>query len=436
MQIALDTLRGYGRLSRHEIRSVFGKAARRRPAVRKNVLLLAPFLPPFDNGGVHRPLAWLQYASGNGWKTFAISRPFTGAASVLGTYLQGRMPPETSVSYMEELAIRPSWSLFPRTDGTFLGALGSIPLGETLIRRNDIAAVVATGPSFDFFVSAFYLAKSHNLPLVLDYRDEWTENPFATVQCGNSDRFWEARCLKAADLVTFTSKRMMAHNQRAFPGLLDDKARILRNGWEPQDLEAARETVARTPEKRGGGLTIMFAGTMGDATLPGEFLNDLTVLCAEGAAWRDRLLLHVIGTRVPEAEAQLAAFAHRSHVAVEGIFPKNIANALLRESDAVLLLTPDAMARYIPGKLFEYLASGKPVLVYGTAGEAAEIVTELGAGEFVPAGDSAALHKTLEALRTSPTERWNTPRRRRWVEDHTREALARQFYGMLDALVG
>jgi glycosyltransferase involved in cell wall biosynthesis len=93
------------------------------------------------------------------------------------------------------------------------------------------------------------------------------------------------------------------------------------------------------------------------------------------------------------------------------------------------------MERYIPAKLFEYMASGKPVLVHGVAGEASRIVTQLRAGVFGPAGDASALHAALNELRESIPDDWNTPERHRWAEQHTREALAQRFFGLLNTLV-
>ena len=81
---------------------------------------------------------------------------------------------------------------------------------------------------------------------------------------------------------------------------------------------------------------------------------------------------------------------------VQGNQPKDLANAMIRDSDVVLLLTPSGMERYIPAKLFEYLASGKPVLVHGSAGEASRIVKELGAGFFIPTGNVSALAEALD----------------------------------------
>jgi glycosyltransferase involved in cell wall biosynthesis len=108
---------------------------------------------------------------------------------------------------------------------------------------------------------------------------------------------------------------------------------------------------------------------------------------------------------------------------------------MIRSADVLLLLTPRGMERYIPAKLFDYLAADRPILVHGAKGEASDIVTQLGAGLFVPQGDPAAMSRALHEIREGPGQRWQTAPRGAWMRDHTRQALAREFFRKLDGLV-
>jgi hypothetical protein len=342
------------------------------------------------------------------------------------------MPEKANVSVMHEVDLRPSWSLFPRTDGTFLGALGAIASGNTIIRTHGIPVIVATGPSFDVFIAAYYLSRMHGVPLVLDYRDEWTQNPFSMVRPGNSDAYWESRCLKAADLVLFTTDRMRRHHNEVFPGMLEAKSMVLHNGWEAVD---SGEGVAAGHAVDPAHMKITFAGSMGHATLPGGFLDDLARSLSDWPELREIVRVEFVGFRVAEAEAQMAAFPYGANLTGRGIYAKDIANAMMRASDVLLLLVPGGMERYIPAKLFDYLAAGKPILVHGTEGEASDIVAKLGAGLFVRQGDVAALSRALHELRQRPAQQWRSDSRLAWVHDHTRESLAGEFFRRLDALL-
>ena len=91
----------------------------------------------------------------------------------------------------------------------------------------------------------------------------------------------------------------------------------------------------------------------------------------------------------------------------------------------------------VPGKLYEYLDSGRPVLgLLDADDEAAQLVRRSG-GMLLPPGDSPALARELAAR----YERWRagnrtSDERPAWLAEHTREHLAGELASALDALVG
>ena len=79
--------------------------------------------------------------------------------------------------------------------------------------------------------------------------------------------------------------------------------------------------------------------------------------------------------------------------------PRRESLALQRDSDALLLLIPDAGGRgkgVLSGKVFEYLAAERPILAaVPPDGEAAELIRGTGAGVVAAPGDVAALTAAL-----------------------------------------
>jgi glycosyltransferase involved in cell wall biosynthesis len=82
--------------------------------------------------------------------------------------------------------------------------------------------------------------------------------------------------------------------------------------------------------------------------------------------------------------------------------PRAASLALQRDSEALLLLIPDADGRgkgVLSGKVFEYIAVGRPILaVVPPDGAAAELIRETGAGVVAPPDDPAAIRAALEGL--------------------------------------
>jgi hypothetical protein len=109
--------------------------------------------------------------------------------------------------------------------------------------------------------------------------------------------------------------------------------------------------------------------------------------------------------------------------------------ALLAAADICLVPLRDMplFSSFIPSKMFEYLAAGKPV-VAALAGEAAQILREAGAWVVSPA-DSEALATAIRVLAADPQQRHAMGLQGRcYVEKHfDRRALARLYRKLLDA---
>jgi glycosyltransferase involved in cell wall biosynthesis len=113
--------------------------------------------------------------------------------------------------------------------------------------------------------------------------------------------------------------------------------------------------------------------------------------------------------------------------------PHDQVPALLAAADICLVPLRDVpmFSAFIPSKLFECLAAGRPV-VGAVAGEAAQILREAGA-QVVPPADSTALAAAIEALAADPPRRTAMGRQGRcYVEKYfDRDTLARQYHKLL-----
>jgi glycosyltransferase involved in cell wall biosynthesis len=82
--------------------------------------------------------------------------------------------------------------------------------------------------------------------------------------------------------------------------------------------------------------------------------------------------------------------------------PRTESLRLQRDSEALLLLVPDADGRgrgVLSGKVFEYLAAGRPILaVVPPDGAAAELIRETGAGVVVAPDDVEGIREALAGL--------------------------------------
>jgi glycosyltransferase involved in cell wall biosynthesis len=133
------------------------------------------------------------------------------------------------------------------------------------------------------------------------------------------------------------------------------------------------------------------------------------------------------------ADAAIREFPYPGVLEVVDQVGKREAIRCMHDADVLLLLSAPGLARYLPSKLFEYLASRRPVLIFGSAGESSALVDKLGAGMLCPPGSGEALGDTLTklcALDLSPHEHAVGA----WLQEHRRDVLAASAFDTIGSL--
>ena len=424
-----DTARGYRLWWAAEGNSARGRLSS-GPSNARHALIVAASLPPRFGGGVFRPTSWLRYGPDNGWRVSAVTRSLTESPTDAGRQLAATIADTVKIVHATPLALAPSHRLFARVDGGLIAALEVYFAAARDFADDPPSVVIGSGPSFNMFAAAFLLARRFGAKLVLDYRDEWTDNPFTAVNAGKLDLWWERRCLAAADAVLFTTESQRLRSAAIFAGMAEGKRHVLPNGWEPDPSRAAKPVNG----DRRDTLDIAFSGGLGEHCLPGAFLRDCARVFESHAALRETVRLHFIGRRAPVADSELQAFRFADRLVLHGLQPKPYADAMIRGADALLLIATPDLARYIPGKLYEYLASDRPILIHGHPGEVTSIVSRLRAGLFVQEGKVADLAEAFSAFWSQPAANWSSPQRSAWTKSRTRERLARDLFELISDL--
>jgi glycosyltransferase involved in cell wall biosynthesis len=243
-------------------------------------------------------------------------------------------------------------------------------------RQAPFDLVVATGNPFASFAAAWALGRALRVPYVVDYRDAWTFNQF-TEQIrfpeGGTMMKWESRVLRGAAEIVFVNDGMRQWHRDRYP-FAADRMTVVPNGWEPEILGRA-QFEASDPDRP---LRFGYMGTV-TSYLPLDVLF---------AGWR-RALAHPL-----MAGAELNIHGHlgffpddvaplRERIELEsdgnvryrGAFAKTEAPSVYGQTDVLVFCVPGA--RYVTsGKVFEYMASGKPIVSVHAPGIAAAEVLD------------------------------------------------------------
>ncbi|WP_375138457.1 glycosyltransferase [Rubrivivax albus] len=321
-----------------------------------------------------------------------------------------------------------SWRLFPKVDGSFANAVQAALLAFEHLRNDPPAMVLASGPPFSMFLTARWVARHFGVPLVLDYRDEWTECPFDFVSAGPDDRRYEQACLAEASAVIFTTESHREHQLRTFSGLSRERTHVLPNGWEPEDF--AEPVGSATVLPRQGPLRLAHVGTLSGHTSPRHFVDALDAALASAPEWRQKLRIEFIGRRSPREHADLVQSRNADLISIVDHVPKTEAVQRMQAADALLLLASADLERYLPGKLFDYIAARRPVLVCGWPGESSHaLVDQLGMGVLCQPDRPGAMLDALKMLE----QRRNSPANSEvesWLNRHRRDVIAQQAFAL------
>jgi glycosyltransferase involved in cell wall biosynthesis len=285
-----------------------------------------------------------------------------------------------------------------KTPATRLGLYGSYVAGATLVGlaadRPDV--IFASSPPLPDAIPAAVVAIRHRCPWVLDVRDLWPEAAVAMGQLSNPRVVGLvarlARLLYArADAITTVTEPFKA----AIAALTPDagKIELLPNGttrfWlDAYDIQVTREEVGLPRE----GFLWTYAGNMSAAQGLASAVEAARLL-GDGF----HLLLVGEGPEREDLERQAAAAPTGSTIFRRQVEPQEAAR-LLRASDALLVQLADqpALRDFVPSKLYDCCAVGRPVVV-AAAGEATRLAE--GAAVGVPPGDPEALAAAIRRLR-------------------------------------
>jgi glycosyltransferase involved in cell wall biosynthesis len=189
--------------------------------------------------------------------------------------------------------------------------------------------------------------------------------------------------------VTRTS---LAEIRKRYPEQPDQKFFLLFNGYDPEMFAGFR------PRQGAGGgrIVVTHVGTAYKTASPRFYLDALDGL---PEAVRSRVETRFIG-RISEAEEAVLQ-GRKSPVRVVGFQPQSEALRQMEDTDYLLLTMTNDIS--LPGKLFEYLATGKRILALSPkGGEVDRILQETGAGWCVDPGDAAGIQAMIRMALDGP----------------------------------
>jgi glycosyltransferase involved in cell wall biosynthesis len=390
--------------------------------VSRSVLMVSWLFPPHVSIGAKRAYRFARWLPSHGWNPTVLCRRRAPASSRDPS--PWPLPPEVTVRAEYDAEV---FSRFAGGASTVTRDAVPEPLARGLRARLDerwklfVDAVLpleteaihaphaasridALAPSHDLVWTTSYpyhshwlgvrAARRHRKPLVVDLRDPWTPNwvhqrkyrPARAVEA-----WMEREVFEAADAIVVTTWALEALYRERFPRIAD-KFVTIHNAFDAVEGEAPPR------DARGPVRLVHFGNVYG----PWSFE---TLLCAmsslrrEGALAARSMVLENYGKLSDRDRALAASLGVADLVKVMPTVPYAEGMARMRSADLLVLAAwrdPDARL-YVQGKLFDYLAAGRPVVAETAHHDVTRILHETRAGAVVAPGDVDAMCASLRA---------------------------------------
>jgi glycosyltransferase involved in cell wall biosynthesis len=365
----------------------------------KKLLLVSQLAPPSGLIAARRVAALAKYLPRHGFEITVLTSKISGEGEITGA--------AEVVRTRDLLASGLNWrrqSLSVMSNGVAGEYRGPSPLQSVLVpdpaviswlpfalqralrlaQERSFDCVLTTSPPQTAHLVGAALAR-RGVCWVAELRDGWTFEPPRPE--------WPLRSLRAFDRRLERSLRGAAAVVGVTAPIVDDlqqrlglDARLITNGFDPEETPARDSEPLLEARKH----SVVHTGRIGvTGTRLGPLLEALWLLRDETA------LEFVFAGPLSESEAQ--ELAGEKLVRTVGSVGRAHVLRLQRAADTLLVLTEGAQRKSVAtGKLFEYLAAGKPVLVIGRETEAARIVEETGVGEAASSTDSKEIATVLK----------------------------------------
>lgn len=389
----------------------------------KKILFISYEFPPLKVGGVYRPLGFIKYLKEFGYEPIiltldlesiihASNRPdldYALGKEIIEQHKIIRIPSKLKATSSSK-TINFMNIYFNPTGREASGWKENFnKYASDIIHREKPVLIFVTAPPFSVISLANELAKKHDLPLVVDLRDAWSNwvvGPYASY-FHYLRVFWaERKILRVADKIVVTSKQTIADFKNLHSVIANSKYHYIPNGYDGElntwvnELgvkkeivigyvgsfyysPSARKNLLTSWYKKRGHNILQYTPNIQDWLYrsPFYFFKAISQLFILHPDLKDKLKVKFAGSKPKWLDEMVKEFALENTVEFLGVLPHTESIAFQRNTDLLLITSSkviDGLDYSIAGKTYEYFQNQKPILAFVCEGAQKEILEESG----------------------------------------------------------
>ena len=436
----------------------------------KRVLIISYYWPPTGGSGVQRWVKFAKYLPSEGWQP-VIYTPENPEQLAVDESLAAEVPEDAEIvktriiepyelykrvlrrsghskeavevnpvnaqnkSLLQKAAMWIRGNLF-RPDPRCLWIGPSVRFLKKYLAEHPVDLIVSTGPPQSMHMIGLRLSRETGLPWIADFRDPWTKIfYFKHLSMTSATEKWhskmEKKVLDEASAVVAVSPLV----QQEFQEMTDTPVELITNGFDECDFSSEQCT-----EEYGGAseeFIITHTGLFAADGNPTVLWDVLAEKCRTDEIFKKLLRIKLIGKTDDQILKALTDRGLEDSMINMGYQPHSVAVEQQRQASLLILplrKEPEYKA-VLPGKLFEYLASQRPILGIGQPdGAMAMIVNETRTGTVIDWEDRKGLTQYIEQCWERHLEgRLSTEGAD--LSRFTRRSLTRRMAGLFDKVV-
>lgn len=396
----------------------------------KKVLIITYYWPPSGGGGVQRWLKFSKYLPEHGvipivvspkgaeypvideslessipsevehvlipiWEPYKLFKKFTGKDKSTKVN-SGVLKDRSKQSFKEKLSLWIRGNVLIPDPRVFWVRPGHQKLRRYL-KENHVDTIVTTGPPHSVHLIGLKLKNEFGIRWIADFRDPWSEIDYLdefnlTLVARRVHEKLERKVLKKADTVLTVSHNWASDLER----LGANDVQVITNGYDEDDFKDFDY------DYKSDKFVILYSGILTEYRNPERLWKVLDELCASNRQFADQLELRFYGTidqGVIDSIKKLSFLGQR--YSYGGYIDHEKLLKAYEKASLLLLLqndTKNAMG-HIPGKVFEYLATEKPILALAKKeSDVGKIIEEAGAGEVCSSDNDRRMFDVIQAM--------------------------------------
>ncbi|ROL59024.1 glycosyltransferase [Bacteroidetes/Chlorobi group bacterium MS-B_bin-24] len=379
----------------------------------KRVLIIAYYFPPSGGPGVQRVLKYTKYLAEFGWEPFVLTvengtfpavdyslldeipekvkvfrtkifepydlyRIFTGKPKNVAIDVNVIKKEDQKLSFKEKVAefIRATFFIPDARVGWLLTAKSK---AIQICRQYEIDAIYSSSPPYTCSLIARYTKRKMRIPWIAGFRDPWTgfiSAPQRWFLPAKIDKHLEFSVFAEADLVEVAWEGIAKDALSKYPQLPREKFIHIPNGFDPADFPNIEYRLNPI-------FTLTYTGSMYGRRNPQSLFVALEWLISQNLLNPEKIKIKLIGRFGNEIYEMIEKTKIKDRIEIIGYLPHSKSLEHLLTSDALLLIVDESKEseEIVPGKVFEYLGTRRPVLAIApTNGAVAKIIAETKSG--------------------------------------------------------